>query len=159
MYKNLSLVALVVILGLLAGHPASSVPSSPASPLIVRTAAFPNQTAPIPSTPLLTPTKTGLYRVSAYMTQIVPTTTSNVTSFLELTWTDDAGPEDTGLLGPVDLNANGKGYGNFSGGGAPGGVAIIEAVAGQPVNFSVGATNNVTNLGTYSVYFVVERLN
>ncbi|HTU43062.1 MAG TPA: hypothetical protein VMF10_15235 [Candidatus Aquilonibacter sp.] len=160
MYKKISLVALVVTVALLVGHSVGSSPEAPPSPVIVRAMAFPNQTAPIPLTPLFTPTINGLYRVSAYMTEIAPvSTTNNATSFVELTWTDDAGPEDTGVGGPVSLNTAYPGYGSFVNGGPPGGVAIIEGVAGKPVNFEVSVTGNSTEVGTYSLYLVVERLN
>jgi hypothetical protein len=39
----------------------------------------------------------------------------------------------------------------------PPGVVVIEAVAGQPITYSVAASQS-SNGGTYSLYFVVERL-
>jgi hypothetical protein len=157
MYKKLSLAVLVIIIGLLAGHSASSLPSSPVSPVIVKTAAFPNQTAPIPLTPLFTPNRKGLFRVSAYMTEVVPVTGGGAW-FFNLAWTDDAGPEGYGGgATPVSLGSNAVGYGS-NGAGSPGGMAVIEAVQGQPVNFFVSLPNATTG-GTYSLYFVVEQLN
>jgi hypothetical protein len=70
MYKNLSIVLLLAAFGL-AGRSFPSTPSS-GSVSIVATVSPPNQTAPFPSRVRFTPTTTGLFRVTAYMTEVVP---------------------------------------------------------------------------------------
>jgi hypothetical protein len=71
MYKNLSIALLLAAVGLAAARSVSTPPSSPASPTIVASVALANQTAVIPPTIIFTPTHTGLYRLSVYMTQTV----------------------------------------------------------------------------------------
>lgn len=155
MYKNLSIVLLLAAFGLVATRSTGAPASTLTSPMIFKRVVLKNQTAPIPPTTLFTPPQTGLYRISAYMTQIVPTPGSNGQWSLALTWSDDAGLENSGSSGPVSVFTGNAGYGSFEGiEGPPGGVAIIEAVAGQPVSFSVDSGGG----GTYSCYFVIERL-
>jgi len=90
MYKNLSIAVLLVAFGLVAARSTSSPTSGSAS--IVATVSLPNQTAPLPSTVLFTPGTTGLFRVTAYMTEVVPLANNGSvdTWIYHLGWTDDA---------------------------------------------------------------------
>jgi hypothetical protein len=118
---------------------------------------LPNQTATIPTTTLFTPGTTGLFRISAYMTQVATVSGSYNTTF-NLGWSDDAGQETTSVSAPPIQQPpevfppQAWGW-NYEGG--PGNTLTIQAVAGQPITFW---TANSRSVGTYSLYIVVERL-
>jgi hypothetical protein len=158
MYKTLCaaailLAAIVFTSGNNAVH--ASAPTI-TSPVIVASGSLVNQTRTIQKTVLFTPTETGLYRISAYMTLTRPISTYQIWSFF-LSWTDDAGAEFGDI---VDLYTNNPppGAWGHSGGFNPGGVSLFEAVAGQPVSYSVIVTKGSPTNGTYSLYYVVEQL-
>jgi hypothetical protein len=68
-----------------------------------------------------------------------------------LNWTDDAGAESSQtILGFVSQQPP------TAWSGDPGNVVVFQSKTGQPVTFSVNATD--TGVGTYSLYFTVERL-
>jgi hypothetical protein len=117
-----------------------------------------NQTAPIPTTTIFTPASDGLFRLSAYITEVVPAEKQGNQSNwqYQFNWTDDAGAESPAgylmWLGSSQIPPNA-----YS--GSPGTVTVFEAIAGQPVSFSVNLVDPVgVGGGTYSLYFVVERL-
>jgi hypothetical protein len=158
MYKNLSIAVLLVAFGLVAARSTGSPAPTPSSPVIVKKVILANQTAPIPTTTLFTPASNGLFRVSIYMTQVVPTQRNNGYWLYNLDWTDDAGPE-SGATQPIMQMYDGQmppqAWGTFD--TSPGNVVILEGVAGKPVTFSI-SLSGTTSGGTYSAYFTVERL-
>jgi hypothetical protein len=99
MHKTISYI-LIAALGTWAG---GAIPDSvrPSLPKVVAKVALTNQTASIPATTLVTPTKSTLYRISVYMVQPFPKSSSCnnpedsdcpvvVTTFQ---WTDDGGTQ------------------------------------------------------------------
>jgi hypothetical protein len=122
------------------------------SPVIVASGSLQNQTAPIAKTEIFTPTQTGLYRLSVYMTLTATSTNGADWEFI-LTWSDDAGNE---LAGTIGLNTaqkppNAWGSGAFY-------PEVFEAVAGQPVSYDVFLGNGFRKGGTYSLYYTIEQL-
>src|SRR5215467_14162580 len=95
--KRVWIPALVVIAAccFLAGRSAGSADGLPATPQIIRRVELTNQTAPIPTTTLFTPSHNGLYRVSSYMTLTSGDSRGRDVGVwdLSLDWTDDAGAE------------------------------------------------------------------
>ncbi|HWY20989.1 MAG TPA: hypothetical protein VNX26_07190 [Candidatus Acidoferrum sp.] len=163
MYKNLCVAILLFATFVFTSgsKPADASPTGPSSPVIVATVKLTGQTAPISSTTLFTPTATGVYRVSAYMTQVTPVNLLNVFWYLNLRWRDDAGAESAAVetnnpvLQTLTSGAPPNAYG-FDG-IPPGSTSIIEAKAGQPITYSVVLSAG-TSGGTYSLFMVVERL-
>jgi hypothetical protein len=155
-YKTLSIALLLAVVGLAAARSGSTQSSSPASPTIVASVALANQTAVIPPTIIFTPTHTGLYRLSVYMTQTVSVPRSVSLWKYNLSWVDDAGIEGTraGIL-PLGTDQKPPSAWGTSNVYSPGGTAIFEAIAGQPVSYSV-LNNNPE--GSYSLYLTVEQL-
>jgi hypothetical protein len=155
--KKVWVFALVLIAAccFFAGRSAGSADGLPATPQIIRRVELTNQTTPIPPTTLFTPTYDGIYRISVYMTLV---SSNEGTWTYHLHWTDDAGDEET-QHNPSPLNLPPRrrrqafGYAPDT---TPGNVLIIEAVAGQPVEYHVDRSGG--NGGVYSLYFVVERL-
>jgi len=81
----------------------------PVLPRVVRSVSLTNQTNPIPTTPLLTPTANALYRVSVYMVEKFPhiSACGNTCGVLvaNFQWTDDGGTQVMSSPGPdVALN-------------------------------------------------------
>ena len=157
MYKNLSIAVLLVAFGLDTARTTGLPASTPTSPTIVASIALTNQTATIPPTTVFTPTQTGLYRLSVYMTQTVSVPRSTSEWRYNLAWVDDAGVEGTGFYGVISVSTAKtppSAWGS-SNGTSPGNVAIFQAIAGQPVTYSV-LCNKAG--GAYSLYFTVEQL-
>jgi hypothetical protein len=159
MYQKLSTLLLLGIFALLAVHySAGSPPAESIPPAIVARLALQNQTAPIANTTAYTPTVTGLYRISAYMTE--PQNDTGNFWYLNFQWTDEVGLEETadafmeqggyGPPGAYAINSNDS-YDQ------PAGPVVIQAVAGQPIEYSVAAAQN-SNGGTYALFITVERL-
>jgi len=76
-----------------------------------------------------------------------------------LNWTDDAGVENSGGYGLLFLDTRQTpptAWASSAGFAVPGEVIVFQAVAGQPITYSV--TNDATPAGTYSLYFTLERL-
>ena len=160
MYQKLSAALLLAIFGLLAvRYSAGSPPAGSIPPEIVARVALQNQTMPIASTPVYTPTVTGLYRISAYMNG--PQASTNNQWDLNLQWTDQIGLEETIIAFLQRTSANGPPLAYaFSPNVAyaqPPGIVVVQAVAGQPITYSVDPTQGSLG-GIYSLYFVVERL-
>jgi hypothetical protein len=163
MYKNLLIALLLAAFGLAAAR-STNTSSSPASPTIVATVSLPNQTAPLPSTVLFTPDTTGLFRVTAYMTEVVPLTNNGSvdTWIYHLGWTDDAGKESgNGQHGIMLLQTNltpPSAWAATLNTSSPGLTSIVEAVGGAPVTFSMSKAGSVNGPSTYSLYITVEQL-
>ena len=163
MYKNLwvAILLFATFVFTSGSKPADASPTGPSAPAIVATVKLTGQTAPISATTLFTPTATGVYRVSAYMTQVTPVNLLNVFWYLNLRWTDDAGAEAASvqtnhmLLQTLTSGTPPEAYGFNS--LFPGNSSIIEVKAGQPITYSVVLSAG-TSGGTYSLYMVVERL-
>jgi hypothetical protein len=163
MYKNFTIAILLATFGLVAMRSTGSPSAGSTPPAVVAKVVLQNQTAAIPTTTVYTPTVGGLYRISAYMTTPIPNEQVGNYWTFNLAWTDEAGVESTpsGIVtsntGFVPPGAWGSYFGELGFTYVPGNVAIIQAVAGQPITYSV--TSAVTsNEGIYSLYFTVERL-
>jgi len=129
--------------------------STTAGPTIVATVALTSQTANISTTGLYTPTADGVFRISAYMTMVVPGSTGSW--WLTAYWDDDAGAQQNVIY---KINAHTKSPSascNAAGGTACGSsVFVIDGKAGMPISYDVGAHAGAT--GTYDVFIVVEQL-
>ena len=127
MYKNLSIAILLVAFGLVAARSTGLPASTPTSATIVKTVVLRNQTGSIPTTTLFTPASTGLFRVSVYMTEVVPPQGNDGTWIFNLAWTDDAGLESGFPSQPImQMSPAGTpplAYGTFD--LSPGNVVII----------------------------------
>jgi hypothetical protein len=97
MYKNLSIALLIVAFGLVAIR-STGTSNTTSTPTIIKIVVLSNQTAAIPTTTLIAPGTTGVFRISAYITQVA-TAQGGPTSF-NLGWADDAGQETTWTVEP-----------------------------------------------------------
>ncbi len=118
------------------------------SPQIAAKGRLLNQTGAIPTTTIFTPPQTGLYRFSAYSTG--PLGSYSGYWYINLFWTDDFGAESNTEL----MQCACGGYGSV--GWPSGTVGTFEAIAGQPVSYSV--TSSGATGGSYSLYYTIERL-
>lgn len=148
MYKSLC-AAVMLLPTLILAQGGKSATSPFPSPLIVAKTKLPNQTAPIPTTTIFTPSQDGLYRMSVYMTQVVAVPTSGSTWTFNLGWSDDAGDEATNqiLLGVNQTPTGAAGWVTL----------LLQAKAGKPITYSTTLSNG-TDGGTYSLYSTLERL-
>lgn len=164
-----------------------SIPSAPSFPIIVARVSLTNQTGSIPATTLLTPTTSALYRISVYMVQVFPqTSTCNSQSqcgivVANFQWTDDGGTQvinhdhGTALADPFILQLDPASGGQDScaqnsggacipftfpvgSGGLPGGTFLARANAGTPLIYSVQLENEVGNSVAYDYFMTVEQL-
>ena len=124
------------------------------SPHIVAKGKFVNQNTTFTKT-IFTPKRTGLYRISMYMTMTTndPHSGSNWNVFLD--WIDDSGPQLTEFA--------------FEPTGAQQGVALcipsnnigcswpLEVTATTPITLSVSQSGPPDN-SAYSLYYVIEAL-
>jgi hypothetical protein len=137
-------------------YSAESNPNTSVFPRVVASVRLTNLTEPIAATPIFNVTTTGLYRISSYMAMTTPGS-SQASWVLRLRWTDEAGfetnnytilygnqvppldyalaPDTPGVLPPVP----------------------IEAVAGTPINYTVGGPADGSG-GTYELFISVEQL-
>jgi hypothetical protein len=160
MYKTLTVAALLLAaFAFTSGsRSADASPTTSIGPTIVARGKLVNQTAPIPTTTIFTPTHTGLYRLSVYatVTQNTPPTIQD-NFFYYLYWTDDAGAEQSSAWGLTWNSADSVppfAPGVNSGIGT-GDVTTFEAVGGTTVSYSVtGAVDG----SAFSLYYTVERL-
>lgn len=182
MHKAISCLLLV----LLAGWVSSSEPSTTTTlPKVVKKLALTNQTSTIPATTLLTPSVSGLYRISVYMVQPFPKTSSCGNSCGSLVanfqWTDDGGTQVMSSPGPgVAMNtpiainldaASGQGtpscaqnnsgtcipaWENFGGAQLPGATFVVRVNAGTHLVYSV--TGQVGSGVAYDFFLTVEQL-
>jgi hypothetical protein len=163
LYKNLSIAVLLVAFGFVAARSAGTPAPTLTPPAIVKKVILANQTAPIPTTTIFTPASNGLFRLSVYITQVVPAEKQGSQSNwqYQFNWTDDAGPESplAPLMWVGSAQTPPKAWGVPYYSESPGTVTVFEAIAGQPVSFSVNLVDPAgVGGGTYSLYFVVERL-
>lgn len=161
MYKNLSIAVLLVAFGLVAARSTGTPTATFTSPVILKKIILANQTAPIPTTTIFTPVSNGLFRVSVYMTTPAPNSNPNNWVF-NLGWTDEAGVENTngnGFVQATSVNQSPGAWGGLVTLGAVtlSGIAVIQCNAGHPVTYSV-SPSLTSDLGSYSLYFTVERL-
>lgn len=145
-----------IVIGLTIGKGQSS-PMTQQRPVIVASFHMRGITQGIPTTTIFTPKDTGVFRVSFYSGMTTPGN-SESSWFLNLNWTDDAGQETTQLsylnssqIPPVAYEQNPQ----FQGG--PISPWVFEAVAGQPITFSM-PTNGGAQPGTCALAITVERL-
>src|SRR5712691_4979537 len=142
MYKTIGIaVVLLAAFAFTSGsRSADASPTTPIGPAIVAHGKLPNQTAPIPTTTIFTPTQTGLYRLSVYATLLSVNPSVAPSWTLSLSWTDDAGPQSIfSLLAPGSFNVTGQFLllpavaTNPWGGPA----TVFEAKVGQAITYSV----------------------
>ena len=133
-----------------------TTPNTPQPPVIVASLSQRGITQGVTET-LFTPAVTGVYRVSFYLAMTTPATGSGTYWTLSLNWRNDTGMEVNNLANlpsvnspPLDyeLNQNLSQYG-----ASP---FVFEAVAGQPVTFTLTAPAAPT--GTCGLAMTVERL-
>jgi hypothetical protein len=111
-----------------------------------------NQFGGIAPTTLLTPATNGVYRVSAYMTELLTKKLSGSYS-LNVGWVDESGHVQftpaTWVTLPAQGGTVGAGYRFASG------TAIIRGVAGKPISYTVqGFAPNFN----YNLFITVEQL-
>jgi hypothetical protein len=147
MYKAICVAALIGTLAFTGRNPIASLGFT--YPVVVAKGKLLNQSIAIPTTTIFTPSETGLYRASVYMTMTQSVSTTSVWQF-NLFWTDDAGVESAPVVG-VYTNGTPPNASSFSDSFSP----AFEAVAGQPVSFQ---TVGQTNTGEYSLYYTIERI-
>jgi hypothetical protein len=138
-------------------YSAESSPDYSRFPRVVASVRLTNQTQPIPTTTILNAPRTGLYRVSAYIAQIIPGTGSGAWP-LCLSWTDEAGIETNQPSYLTDNSVPPYDYGSFQGqtGYMPT-PATIEAIAGTPITYVVTGPTDGSG-GTYELFISVEQL-
>jgi hypothetical protein len=182
MYKTVSCL-LILALGTWVGGSISPVSQFPR---VVAKVALTNQTGSIPSTTLLTPTTSALYRISVYMVQVFPQTSTcdnrqygcgNL--YANYQWTDDGGTQVmdriTGSAGLFYLPLYPASGGqdacaqSLTGtcvpmtmpppNGLPGATFLVRANAGTPFIYSVqeGSQQDGTYLA-YDYFMTVEQL-
>jgi len=115
-----------------------------------------NQNNTIPSTTIFTPTQTGLYRLSIYATVVKPDPSSQSSWNVDVSWTDDAGPQGQTVLYGLDFLASAF-YPDNAPTGLGGPAMVVEARAGQPIAYSVTQPEGPDN-SAYSLYYTLERL-
>jgi hypothetical protein len=159
MYRNLSIVLLLVLLGVVVTRSNGLPPSESAAPSIVAKVVVENQTAAIPTTTVYTPRVGGLFRISTYMTVPVAVNSTNAGNwYMNVGWTDEAGVEQIdGFMLTFAGSTPPEAYGETTSSTAPGSVILVQSASGQPITYSVSGDSNADN-GTYSLFFTVERL-
>jgi hypothetical protein len=131
---------------------AGAAANAPSSPLIIVKGKLVNQTGPVPTTKIFTPTQDGLYRLSVYGTNTVADPSSNSVSAYFLNWTDSSG-----VLG-TQLVIQGGGWQNGPWQYYPQYPISFQALAGQPVSYSVMPQGGPADGSIYTLYWTVERL-
>lgn len=157
---NKTLAVAVLLLGALAigfATNSDSVVKTSTGPRIVARVKLTNKTAPVPDSILFTPTQSGLFRISVYMTVTVPTTNSLGGGwYVPLTWTDDAGTEQLTIAGIANTSVPPQDNSTSGNTGNPNYNPVIWADAGTPVTYSV--VSEGTMGGTYEMFMVAEQL-
>jgi hypothetical protein len=156
MYKTLCVAVLLVGTFALTGRKSAATPATSfTSPQIVAKVNLTGQTTTIPTTTLLVPARSGLYRMTTYL---AVTQRGDGQAYWEfnLGWSDDAGAENSNPIEIVDSVGPPTSYAN-SQSGWPGAVVTFKSVAGVPVTYSVSSAVG-TPTGTYELCVVVERL-
>jgi hypothetical protein len=162
MYKTLGIaVVLLAAFAFMSGsRSADASPTTPIGPAIVAHGKLVNQTAPINTTTIFTPTHTGLFRLSIYMTCTKTGNSSNW--FYNFNWSDDAGAENANVNGGslIYIHSNYGPPSAYAFNDAtywPGSAVPFEAIAGVPVTYTV-TQSGAPDGSAYSLYYVVERL-
>jgi hypothetical protein len=103
-----------------------------------------------------TPVQDGLFRMSVYMTQTAPTSSTDYW-FFNANWTDDAGAElaHQACALPTTVTPPNAYVGEV--GGNPGCVLVFRAKAGIPITYSTVEGFSGSG-GAYSIYLALERL-
>ena len=157
MYKALCVTVLLLPTFALTQARKPATPPFP-SPLIVAKGKLPNQTAPIPTTTIFTPTQTGLYRLTVYATISKADPSSQSSWCYSLSWRDDAGPQFWEASQLLCQGGNSPYPFIYESQTSLGGTTLpFEAKAGTPI------THNMTQLGSldssaYSLYYTLERM-
>ena len=166
MYKTLGIaVVLLAVLAFTSGSRSAdaslTTPIGP-GPTIVAHGRLVNQTAPIPTTTIFTPSQTGLYRLSVYAT-VLNSGVNGYSWYVGLAWTDDQGQQSIpSLLWSWDQNPPGQFWQGlnqaYSNSPLPvgGPATVFEAKAGTPITYSV--TSAGADGTAYSLYYTLERL-
>jgi hypothetical protein len=120
------------------------------SAIIVKQVALTNQTVFIPTTQLLTPSRTALYRISAFL-EVTSLTTQEDTYFLHIGWTDAPRKE---LRKVITIET-------YTGATSPPSgwtTMVVSDLAGTPITYSV--TNFAGGLPEvpFNLYMTVEQL-
>jgi hypothetical protein len=161
MYKTLTVAALLLaVFAFTSGsRSADASPVTSISPPIVARGKLVNQTAPIPTTTIFTPTQDGLYRLSVYGTISRNDPSSASTFHYAVQYTDDTGQQQNladFLVGYDSMLGQFASYqSTFFGSGCP--TVTFEAKAGSGITYSVTQNNGPDN-SSYSLYYVLERL-
>jgi len=160
MYKTLCVALLVAttftVLSLSKAADTSAPIPNTATPVILARGKMLNQTAPIPTTTILTPATTGLFRLSIYATVTTTDPSSQSSWGIDPQWTDDA---ETQNAGGVLIGYGGAlGQFQFQGDTQLGGLSIsFEAKAGTPITIST-YQNGPPDSSVYALYYTLERL-
>jgi len=161
MYKTLTVAALLLaVFAFTSGsRSADASPTTAIGPAIVAKGKLVNQTAPIPTTSLFTPTQSGLFRLSAYATITTPDPNSSSSWDYSFTWTDDSGLSQGGGERVLCACGNDNTPGTFTWQGVAsfGTTLIFQAKAGIPVTYTVTQDGPV-DASVYAVYYTIERL-
>jgi hypothetical protein len=114
-----------------------------AFPCVVATVSLTNQSQAIPNTPIFTPTASGVFRISAYLS----TSAGNHSALWQLFvgWTDDNGARKASTAAPP------------SGSNANIATFVAQDVAGVPLSYQTKPIGNVSGM-TYNFSIVVEQL-
>lgn len=114
-------------------------------PCVVASVSLTNQTQPLPSTPIFTPTNSGIFRISAYLS--TSKTNNPFASWtVSLGWTDDIGPRQSGPK--AFQNASTAGIGTF----------VVQSLGGQPLFFRTRSDSGASGSLRYNLFIVVEQL-
>jgi hypothetical protein len=112
-------------------------------PVVVARVKLTGQTEPIQRTLVFTPKSTGMFRVTAALTETIPANSDRWNA--RLTWSDVTGYEATiASVDTRDVLTDAR-------------AIPFLAKAGTPVRFSVDSEFG-TNVGTYDLFIVIERL-
>jgi hypothetical protein len=156
MYKTVCLLMLLTA-GCATGLGQSSTTKANASlttyPRVVAKVAVIGQTAAIPTTTIFTPSKNGLFRISAYGT--ITVITQNGTPELTFGWTDNGGAQQMSF--PINNTQTPW----FSGAGPAFYSFPVRANTGTPITFGMTVCPPTTcgdGGDTYDLYITVEQL-
>jgi hypothetical protein len=130
----------------------TAIAQEPTSPVLVARFHQSHVIASIPMTTVYTPAYTGVYRASVYVTATTLATT--VGWIASWNWYDDAGMEEAYVAQTASENPP-YAYGYAPDGLDPSVPLTFEAVAGQPMSFSL--TEEGTG-GACSLAIIVEKL-
>jgi hypothetical protein len=143
----------VVALGALFIPVRAAAPHDPRTPIIVADTELQNQSGPIPTTILFTPTADDDFRMSIYMdwpTDALPSTGGTLVG----SWTDDTQPNPYPIqfgvaVGPCNANSI---YGPAQAS------SMIRAKANTPITFNFSQVCSGGVPAPYNLYIVLERL-